>query len=53
MKHSYALLLCAFVVTSATAASTTYNLDPDHTHPSFGNAGRGEVPDRGIQRKIH
>src|ERR1700689_4262354 len=35
MKHNYTLLLFAFAVTSATAASTTYNLDPDHTHPSF------------------
>lgn len=35
MKHHYTLLLLALVVTSATAASTTYNLDPDHTHPSF------------------
>jgi polyisoprenoid-binding protein YceI len=35
MKHYYALLLSAFAVTSASAASTTYNLDPDHTHPSF------------------
>ena len=35
MKHNYTLLLFAFAVTSATAASTTYNIDPDHTHPSF------------------
>ena len=35
MKHNYALLLLALAVTSATAASTTYNVDPDHTHPSF------------------
>jgi len=35
MKINYALLLLAFGVTSATAASTTYNVDPDHTHPSF------------------
>jgi polyisoprenoid-binding protein YceI len=35
MKHKYALLLLALAVTSATAASTTYNVDPDHTHPSF------------------
>jgi len=35
MKHNYALLLFAFAVTSATAASTTYSVDPDHTHPSF------------------
>jgi polyisoprenoid-binding protein YceI len=35
MKHKYALVLLALAATSATAASTTYNLDPDHTHPSF------------------
>src|ERR1700692_804267 len=35
MNNNYALLLLAFAVTSATAASTTYNVDPDHTHPSF------------------
>src|SRR5258708_27158066 len=35
MKHNYMLLLFALAVTSATAASTTYNVDPDHTHPSF------------------
>jgi polyisoprenoid-binding protein YceI len=35
MKNNYALLLLAFAVTSATAATTTYSLDPDHTHPSF------------------
>ena len=35
MKHTYALLLLALAATSASAASTTYNLDPDHTHPSF------------------
>ena len=35
MKHNYALLLLALAVTSATAASTTYTVDPDHTHPSF------------------
>jgi polyisoprenoid-binding protein YceI len=35
MKYIYSLLPLAFAVTSATAASTTYNLDPDHTHPSF------------------
>jgi len=34
MKHTYALLLSALAATSASAASTTYNLDPDHTHPS-------------------
>lgn len=35
MKHTYALILSILSVTSATAASTTYNVDPDHTHPSF------------------
>jgi polyisoprenoid-binding protein YceI len=35
MKHHYSLLLFIFAVTSASAASTTYNVDPDHTHPSF------------------
>src|SRR5271169_5666929 len=35
MKHKYLPLLLALAATSATAASTTYNLDPDHTHPSF------------------
>src|SRR5208337_1252305 len=34
MKPHYALLLLAFAVTTATAASTTYTVDPDHTHPS-------------------
>jgi polyisoprenoid-binding protein YceI len=35
MKHHYALLLLVLGITSATAASTTYSVDPDHTHPSF------------------
>jgi len=35
MKHHYALLLLISAVTSASAASTTYSVDPDHTHPSF------------------
>jgi polyisoprenoid-binding protein YceI len=35
MKYNYALLLLVLGVTSATAASTTYSVDPDHTHPSF------------------
>jgi polyisoprenoid-binding protein YceI len=35
MKHRYALLVLILGVTSASAASTTYSLDPDHTHPSF------------------
>ena len=35
MKYPYALLLLIVSATSATAASSTYNVDPDHTHPSF------------------
>jgi polyisoprenoid-binding protein YceI len=35
MKHPYALMLLVLAATSATAASTTYTVDPDHTHPSF------------------
>ena len=35
MKFNYALPLLAFAVTSANAAPTAYNIDPDHTHPSF------------------
>jgi polyisoprenoid-binding protein YceI len=35
MKHIYALLVVFLGVASATAASTTYSVDPDHTHPSF------------------
>jgi polyisoprenoid-binding protein YceI len=35
MKRHYALLLLILGITSATAASTTYSVDPDHTHPSF------------------
>jgi polyisoprenoid-binding protein YceI len=35
MKRHYTLLLLILGVTSATAASTTYSVDPDHTHPSF------------------
>jgi polyisoprenoid-binding protein YceI len=34
MKHYYSLLLL-LGVTTASAAPTTYTLDPDHTHPSF------------------
>src|SRR5450631_1355504 len=34
MKHHYALLL-VLAATSASAASTTYTVDPEHTHPSF------------------
>jgi polyisoprenoid-binding protein YceI len=35
MKLPYALMLLVLAATSAGAASTTYNVDPDHTHPSF------------------
>src|SRR6202451_2263833 len=35
MKYTNALLPLIVSATSATAASTTYNVDPDHTHPSF------------------
>jgi polyisoprenoid-binding protein YceI len=35
MRHHYALLISILGVTSATAAPTTYSVDPDHTHPSF------------------
>lgn len=35
MKYFYALLLLFSGVVTAAAASTTYTLDPDHTHPSF------------------
>jgi polyisoprenoid-binding protein YceI len=35
MKLRYALMLLVLAATSAGAASTTYNVDPDHTHPSF------------------
>jgi polyisoprenoid-binding protein YceI len=35
MKPIYALLAVFLGVTSASAASTTYSVDPDHTHPSF------------------
>jgi polyisoprenoid-binding protein YceI len=35
MKRHYALLLMILAATSATAASTTYRIDPEHTHPSF------------------
>jgi polyisoprenoid-binding protein YceI len=35
MKHHYALLIAILGITAATAASTTYSVDPDHTHPSF------------------
>jgi polyisoprenoid-binding protein YceI len=35
MKYCYSLLILLLAVSTATAASTTYTLDPDHTHPSF------------------
>jgi polyisoprenoid-binding protein YceI len=35
MKHNYAMLFLILGATSATAASTTYSVDPEHTHPSF------------------
>jgi polyisoprenoid-binding protein YceI len=35
MKINYAALLLILGITSATAAPTTYTVDPDHTHPSF------------------
>jgi polyisoprenoid-binding protein YceI len=35
MKINFAALLLILGITSATAAPTTYTVDPDHTHPSF------------------
>src|SRR6202051_4513829 len=35
MKNHILPLLLILGVTSATAAPTTYSVDPDHTHPSF------------------
>ena len=35
MKSHFAPLLLILGLTSATAAPTTYSVDPDHTHPSF------------------
>ena len=35
MSTTYALLLFVMGITAATAAPTTYTVDPDHTHPSF------------------
>src|ERR1700689_81933 len=35
MRPIYALLALFLGVASASAASTTYSVDPDHTHPSF------------------
>src|SRR5258708_4340074 len=54
MKHNYTLLLLALAVTSATAASTTYNVDPDHTHPSFEVDHFGGLSTwRGTLKKTH
>jgi polyisoprenoid-binding protein YceI len=35
MKYQLASLLLILAAASATAAPTTYSVDPDHTHPSF------------------
>jgi polyisoprenoid-binding protein YceI len=35
MRNIYGLLVVFLGVSSASAASTTYSVDPDHTHPSF------------------
>ena len=35
MKHYYSLLFLFLGAATASAASTTYTVDPDHTHPSF------------------
>jgi polyisoprenoid-binding protein YceI len=35
MKYCYSLPILLLAISTATAASTTYTLDPDHTHPSF------------------
>jgi polyisoprenoid-binding protein YceI len=35
MKHYYSLLILFLGAATASAASTTYTVDPDHTHPSF------------------
>jgi polyisoprenoid-binding protein YceI len=35
MKPSFILLALSAFTTAAVAAPTTYNVDPDHTHPSF------------------
>src|SRR5208282_6655456 len=35
MKPFIAMLALSSFAAVATAAPTTYNLDPDHTHPSF------------------
>jgi polyisoprenoid-binding protein YceI len=35
MKALYAIAAVVSLATAASAAPTTYNVDPDHTHPSF------------------
>jgi polyisoprenoid-binding protein YceI len=35
MKYCHSLLILLLAASTATAAATTYTLDPDHTHPSF------------------
>lgn len=35
MNRYFAILALSAVATAASAAPTTYNVDPDHTHPSF------------------
>jgi polyisoprenoid-binding protein YceI len=35
MKAFYAIAAVVSLATAASAAPTTYNVDPDHTHPSF------------------
>ncbi len=35
MKSFIAMLALAGLATMARAAPATYNVDPDHTHPSF------------------
>jgi polyisoprenoid-binding protein YceI len=35
MKYTHTLLLFVMGIATASAASTTYSVDPDHTHPSF------------------
>ena len=35
MKPQFFLLSLSLAATGAMAAATTYNVDPDHTHPSF------------------
>ena len=35
MKADYALSLFVLTASAASAAPTTYSVDPDHTHPGF------------------